>query len=215
MIQLGRFDELGSGMRNLAHYLPLYSDGAVPAFREEGMVFVSDLPLVSGKTSVEMSGKGSVKSSGKTHERIVGMLRNEPQLTIPELAEALGVSSRAVEKHIAELKEQERLARVGGRKEGRWIVTRPGEIDPAGRVRESPAQYRTSGSGKGSGKTSVEMSGKILELLTDSPQLTLPEVATILDVSTRTVERHVATLKQQTRLTRIGSRKDGRWEVVE
>jgi predicted HTH transcriptional regulator len=72
-----------------------------------------------------------------------------------------------------------------------------------------------SQSGKGSGKTSLEMSGKILELLSDNPQLTLTEAATRLDVSTRTVERHVATLKQQNRLTRAGSRKDGRWEVVE
>jgi ATP-dependent DNA helicase RecG len=34
MIQLGRFDELGSGVRNINKYLPLYSKGAKPTFKE-------------------------------------------------------------------------------------------------------------------------------------------------------------------------------------
>ncbi len=229
MIQIGRFDELGSGMRNLAHYLPLYSGGAVPAFREEGMVFVSDLPLVSEEGQPQsaegMSGNSSCKTSGKasckTAETIVSLLARDPGLTIPAVASHLGITARAVASHIAQLKHGKVLARVGGRKGGQWKVLQPGEPE-RGIVSEERAIHYASrpeaASAEMSGKTSckaAEMSGKILELLAGSPQLTLPEAATLLDVSTRTVERHVATLKQQGRLTRAGSRKDGRWEVVE
>ena len=45
MIQLGRFDELGSGVRNINKYLPLYADGAKPIFKEIKQLFRLTLPL--------------------------------------------------------------------------------------------------------------------------------------------------------------------------
>ena len=47
MIQLGRFDELGSGVRNINRYLPLYSKGAMPIFKESKQLFKLTLPLVN------------------------------------------------------------------------------------------------------------------------------------------------------------------------
>ncbi len=47
MIQLGRFDELGSGIRNINKYLPFYSDGAKPIFREDRQRFELELYPVS------------------------------------------------------------------------------------------------------------------------------------------------------------------------
>lgn len=45
-----------------------------------------------------------------------------PEASARELAEFLGLSSRAVEKQIAELKRQGRLRREGGARGGRWVV---------------------------------------------------------------------------------------------
>ena len=64
----------------------------------------------------------SVKSSVKTEEQILGYLSEKTELTIPDLAEALGLSTRAVEKQIAKLRKGGRLRRVGSRKAGRWEV---------------------------------------------------------------------------------------------
>ncbi|MCK5156532.1 MAG: putative DNA binding domain-containing protein [Spirochaetales bacterium] len=50
MIQLGRFDELGSGVRNINKYLPLYSKGAKPTFKENGQLFVLTLPFTNRNT---------------------------------------------------------------------------------------------------------------------------------------------------------------------
>ncbi len=46
MIQLGRFDELGSGVRNINKYLPLYAGGAKPVFRDTTYGFELTVPLI-------------------------------------------------------------------------------------------------------------------------------------------------------------------------
>ncbi|MCK5685806.1 putative DNA binding domain-containing protein [bacterium] len=45
MIQLGRFDELGSGVRNINKYLPLYANDAKPVFKETIHGFKLTIPL--------------------------------------------------------------------------------------------------------------------------------------------------------------------------
>ena len=70
---------------------------------------------------------------------------------------------------------------------------------------------KSVGSGKSSGKTDV----LILERLTSVPSTTIPELAATLDLTTRAVEKQIAKLKDSGRLIRVGSRKDGHWEVKE
>lgn len=67
----------------------------------------------------ERSGKSSGKSSGK----ILELLSGRPEMTIPQLAEELGVGTRAIEKQIAKLREKKLLKRVGPAKGGSWEVT--------------------------------------------------------------------------------------------
>ena len=51
MIQLGRFDELGSGVRNINKYLPLYTNGAKPVFKETIHGFKLTIPLINEDTA--------------------------------------------------------------------------------------------------------------------------------------------------------------------
>ena len=48
-----------------------------------------------------------------------------PSTTIPKLAVALDLSTRAIEKQIAKLKESGHLIRVGSRKDGHWEMKKP------------------------------------------------------------------------------------------
>ncbi len=75
-------------------------------------------------TTERITEESSGKSSGKTEEQIVGLLSANGKLTIPELAEALGITTRAVEKQIARLRGQDRLRRVGPAKGGHWEVVK-------------------------------------------------------------------------------------------
>ena len=66
----------------------------------------------------ESSVKGSVKSSVK----ILKLIKENNQITIPELADNIKISTRAIEKQIDKLKKENKLKRVGGRKHGNWKI---------------------------------------------------------------------------------------------
>ncbi|MBI2440626.1 MAG: putative DNA binding domain-containing protein [Lentisphaerae bacterium] len=62
------------------------------------------------------------KDSGKTGHQILDFLSQQPEMTVPELAGRLGLTTRAIEKQIAKLRDAKLLLRTGGRKIGRWEV---------------------------------------------------------------------------------------------
>jgi len=70
-------------------------------------------------------------------------------------------------------------------------------------------------SGKNSGKSSGKNSLEVLGLLRNISNLTIPELSKKLNISTRSVEKQIRTLKVSGKLKRMGSRKDGWWEVLE
>jgi len=49
-------------------------------------------------------------------------LKQDGNLTIPELASLIGVTERSIERNIKKLQEQGQLLRVGLAKGGRWEV---------------------------------------------------------------------------------------------
>ena len=62
------------------------------------------------------------KSSEKSSEKIYILIKSNPKITADEVAKTLGISQRAVEKQISGLKQDGRLQRHGGRKEGFWKI---------------------------------------------------------------------------------------------
>ena len=62
-------------------------------------------------------------------------------------------------------------------------------------------------------KTSEKMSGKVIDVLSNNHRLTIPEIATQLSVSERTVQRALQLLVTEKTIKRIGGRKDGYWEI--
>lgn len=68
--------------------------------------------------------------------------------------------------------------------------------------------------GKGSEKGSEKSSEKILEILQNAPEATISEIAEMLKISTRAVEKNISALQRRKALKRIGGRKDGRWDVI-
>ncbi len=65
-----------------------------------------------------------------------------------------------------------------------------------------------------SDKMSGKMSGKIIVALLGNPNLTIPELADALGVTTRTIERALTKLQQEDRVVRIGPAKGGHWKVL-
>lgn len=82
----------------------------------EGCLFTARVLRTVATRSVE----SSVERSEKTGDQILGLLAARADMTIVQLAQVLGLSTRVIEKQIRKLQQEGRLRRVGSRKSGRW-----------------------------------------------------------------------------------------------
>jgi len=64
-----------------------------------------------------------------------------------------------------------------------------------------------------SGKMSGKVSGKILIAVRSNPDITIPELAELAGVSSRTIERNLQKLQGEGLLRRVGPAKGGHWEL--
>jgi ATP-dependent DNA helicase RecG len=130
--EIGRVDELGSGVRNVFKYTGIYTEGAKPEFME-GDVFQTIIPI---KAIRELTKTGDsdwqlVRSKvrnkfgvkfGVNSEKILELIFNEPSLSAQAVAKKIGISARAVEKHLSWFKKNAILERIGPDKTGYWEI---------------------------------------------------------------------------------------------
>ena len=156
--QIGRADELGSGVRNLYHYVKLYS-GADPIFDERD-IFRLTVPL-----NADYSPEKGLATTQQT------TLKTTQQTTL---------------------------------KTTRKTTTRKGT------TRKGTTRKETTR--KGTTRKIVEE--RLRELIGRSPTMSLPELASELEMTTDGVYYHINALKKAGKLRRIGGRKSGHWEFV-
>lgn len=63
-------------------------------------------------------------------------------------------------------------------------------------------------------ETSVKTSVKIVEAIKSNDWITIPELAEIIGVTTRSIERNIQNLQQEGKLIRVGPDKGGHWKVI-
>lgn len=122
--RLHKVERIGLGIRKMREMLSMAGRGE-PVF-ESNVFFQATVPRSNEpsrsdgkKGSEEKFGDGSEKSS----EKILALLKRRNTVSAREIAETLGLSSRAVEKQIAALKAAGRLRRIGPAKGGHWEIT--------------------------------------------------------------------------------------------
>jgi Fic family protein len=77
------------------------------------------------KPNVAMSVEMSVENPstpGATSQQLLMLLAQQPELTVIQLAEKMGLSRRTIERHLKLLQAQQRLQRMGSKKGGRWQI---------------------------------------------------------------------------------------------
>ena len=60
--------------------------------------------------------------SDKSRDKVLRLIRKQPDMTQAELALALGLSVKGIEKIIRQLKDANAIRRIGGKKMGSWEV---------------------------------------------------------------------------------------------
>lgn len=130
----GYVDARGMGVRTKV--IPALKAGGVQALFDAADDYVKVVVgKVSGKTpesvakvsvkAAQIADRSSVKATirvGKTSGKILTAIRDKAKITIPELADLVGVTQRSVERHLRKLQQEGVLKRVGGRKHGYWEV---------------------------------------------------------------------------------------------
>ena len=76
---------------------------------------------------------GSQKSSVKSSVKIIEMMKENPEITIPMMAETLQLTTRAVEKGVANLQAKGIVKHVGPNKGGHWEVLPTSQPSPVSR----------------------------------------------------------------------------------
>lgn len=75
-------------------------------------------------TFIQSTGESlpTIKPVVKSREKIVALLESNPNMTTKTISEAIGISVKAVEKHLSNLKKSGIIERVGPDKGGHWVV---------------------------------------------------------------------------------------------
>ncbi|MDP2286895.1 MAG: winged helix-turn-helix transcriptional regulator [Pseudohongiella sp.] len=87
------------------------------------------LPAIEESLREAVNPDDHTKTLGKTPDVILNLLRDAPELSIPQLAASLGKSQSAVERAIRKLREVGRLKRIGPDKGGHWQVLDDNHLD--------------------------------------------------------------------------------------
>ena len=120
----------GSGLKKITDNTnALFNDGRnhVEFFSDRNYFKVTIYNALYGKrqknahvnASVNAGVNASVKLSA-TQEAIIQLMRENPQITIKEMASALGKNETTVSRNISQLKEAGVVKRVGSDKTGHW-----------------------------------------------------------------------------------------------
>ncbi len=108
-------EHLGSGLPRILKTYP-----------QDCFIFTQNFLRINFPIKKQADMESTGKSSGKTEITILKLLSLEPGMTIPALAEQIGISNRAVEKQILKLKKDGKIFRIGGRKDGHWELKTEG-----------------------------------------------------------------------------------------
>ena len=113
---IGRSESIGSGVKNLYQYVPMYSDGGKPILYEDD-IFKITVPLSKAASSEQKSLTKLTERESKIHEMI---LQNK-EITVEEIAEALGVNRRTILRNVQEMKSKIPLRY--DKKSGLWSLS--------------------------------------------------------------------------------------------
>ncbi|OQX94314.1 AAA family ATPase, partial [candidate division KSB1 bacterium 4572_119] len=103
-------EKMGTGIRRIQKMM---SDAGMPLVIYRWDTFVKAVFLLERK-----------KESGKTSGKILDIISDNPNITIPEISEMLGITERSAQRNMHNLQKDGKIKRIGSRKTGYWQIIR-------------------------------------------------------------------------------------------
>ena len=121
-MNIGRADQLGSGIRNLYKYTKLYSGGEPELI--EGDIFKTIIPLVSA--SEKQAKNKRIKQANKTSgikSDIIECLEIHGRITVAQLADVFDLSEGRVRAILLEMRKEGAIKKVGKTKSSYYLLS--------------------------------------------------------------------------------------------
>ena len=110
--------------RGIPKIIETYGKEAFP-FRENSIVVTipfNRIQTVGDKVGIKVGDTDIRKKLNSRRQGILSEMRDNPNITIAELASLLSISETAIENNLAFLRENGYIKRVGSKKTGYWKV---------------------------------------------------------------------------------------------
>lgn len=102
---MGRSETIGSGVKNLYQYTPLYSEGGKPILFEDD-IFKIQIPL-NKKASEEQKAATELT---EREQKIRGMILQNHRITVDQIAEEFAVDRRTILRDVSKMKKKIQIA---------------------------------------------------------------------------------------------------------
>ncbi|MCK4678243.1 MAG: putative DNA binding domain-containing protein [Bacteroidales bacterium] len=115
------FDKMIGGWSSYSKNVPKFSkdiDSTTAIFNFPAELITTQIDGLD----TEIGRKKVRATSGKTSGKILEMIKENREITIPELGEIIGVTERSIERNIQKLQKENKLQRIGPAKGGYWKV---------------------------------------------------------------------------------------------
>lgn len=114
MIQMGRAEDIGSGIRNVTKYLPFYSKNASVEFDDD--------ELFSTIIYFQEESTDKILEVSENENEILKLIRENNMITILEIASILNISESTVKRSIRKMRDKGLLERHKSKKKGYWKI---------------------------------------------------------------------------------------------
>lgn len=122
--EIGFADELGSGIKKIAKYTKIYSDGGVPIFKDDE-IFVANVPLINQNDNSKYINNNKLKelifdfikefSNGRTRQEINDYI-------YPQMRENLETKNNRVRTSLTYLRKKNMIENIGSDAKPIWIA---------------------------------------------------------------------------------------------
>lgn len=224
----GMIESWGRGIEKMASACKKHGCGG-PHLKQEEVGFwvefnwnAPNAQIIYSPTSLDILGLD--RPLTKNQKQVLYLMDQTPAITISELAIKVGVTERTVERYLSFFRDKNLVSRVGNKQGGAWLLDVI--VD---KVSEDVGKDVGENVGKNVGKNvgnSEDVSaviakyalssneGLVLNLIAKDSSITILDIASVVNVQTRTVERYLRKLKDLQLLERVGGKFGGHWKVI-